>query len=50
VDILDPVAMENLSYIAHKAQDALTLRGFPWPGAKKKKKGNGSAKGKKGKK
>lgn len=47
VDILSPVAMENLSYIAHEAQGALTLRGFPWKGGPKKKKGKGGKKKKK---
>ena len=42
VDILDPVAMTNLYYIAHGAPDALDVRGFGWfrgsPKGKKKRK------------
>ena len=43
VDMLSPVAMENLYFIAHGAPEALVLRGFGWENAPKKK-------GKKGKK
>ncbi|XP_048224200.1 small lysine-rich protein 1-like [Perognathus longimembris pacificus] len=39
VDILSPAAMLNLYYIAHHVADCLDLRGFPWPGAVKGKKG-----------
>ncbi|XP_029773912.1 small lysine-rich protein 1 [Suricata suricatta] len=39
VDILSPAAMLNLYYIAHNVADCLHLRGFPWPGAPKSKKG-----------
>ncbi|KAM4874869.1 small lysine-rich protein 1 isoform 1-T2 [Thomomys bottae] len=39
VDILSPAAMLNLYYIAHNVADCLYLRGFPWPGAPKGKKG-----------
>lgn len=39
VDILSPVAMLNLQYIAHNAAHCLYLRGFRWPGASKSKKG-----------
>ncbi|XP_048193905.1 small lysine-rich protein 1 isoform X2 [Perognathus longimembris pacificus] len=39
VDILSPAAMLNLYYIAHNVADCLYLRGFPWPGAVKGKKG-----------
>ncbi|XP_008584430.1 PREDICTED: small lysine-rich protein 1 [Galeopterus variegatus] len=39
VDILSPAAMLNLYYIAHNVADCLHLRGFPWPGAPKGKKG-----------
>ncbi|XP_028618429.1 small lysine-rich protein 1 [Grammomys surdaster] len=38
-DILSPAAMLNLYYIAHNVADCLYLRGFPWPGAPKGKKG-----------
>ncbi|XP_073919488.1 small lysine-rich protein 1 isoform X3 [Castor canadensis] len=38
-DILSPAAMLNLYYIAHNGADCLHLRGFPWPGAPKGKKG-----------
>ncbi|XP_035307281.1 small lysine-rich protein 1-like [Cricetulus griseus] len=39
VDILSPAAMLNLYYIAHNVADCLYLRGYPWPGAPKGKKG-----------
>ncbi|XP_017656905.1 small lysine-rich protein 1 [Nannospalax galili] len=39
VDILSPDAMLNLYYIAHNVADCLYLRGFPWPGTPKGKKG-----------
>ncbi|XP_038964979.1 small lysine-rich protein 1 [Rattus norvegicus] len=39
VDILSPAAMLNLYYIAHNVADCLYLRGFPWPGAPKGKRG-----------
>ncbi|KFV98141.1 Small lysine-rich protein 1, partial [Fulmarus glacialis] len=42
VDILSPAAMLNAYYICHNAAACLEFRGFPWPGAPKKK-------GKKGK-
>ncbi|KAK7814106.1 hypothetical protein U0070_020965 [Myodes glareolus] len=38
-DILSPAAMLNLYYIAHNVADCLYLRGYPWPGAPKGKKG-----------
>ncbi|XP_041114454.1 small lysine-rich protein 1 [Polyodon spathula] len=37
VDILGPVAMENLYYISHNAADCLAFRGFGWSGSPKKK-------------
>lgn len=37
VDIFSRAAMDNLYYIAHNAPHALVLRGFRWPGLKKKK-------------
>ncbi|XP_064417270.1 small lysine-rich protein 1 [Latimeria chalumnae] len=43
IDILGPVAMENVYYIAHNVADCLVFRGFQWPDAPKKK-------GKRGKK
>ncbi|XP_021046851.1 small lysine-rich protein 1 [Mus pahari] len=39
VDIMSPAAMLNLYYIAHNVADCLYLRGFPWPGAPKGKRG-----------
>ncbi|KAM7325530.1 hypothetical protein ACRRTK_015783 [Alexandromys fortis] len=39
VDILSPAAMLNLYYIAHNVADCLYLRGYPWPGAAKGRKG-----------
>ncbi|XP_038175348.1 small lysine-rich protein 1 [Arvicola amphibius] len=38
-DILSPAAMLNLYYIAHNVADCLYLRGYPWPGAPKGRKG-----------
>ncbi|XP_057638793.1 small lysine-rich protein 1 [Chionomys nivalis] len=38
-DILSPAAMLNLYYIAHNVADCLYLRGYPWPGATKGRKG-----------
>ncbi|XP_028722076.1 small lysine-rich protein 1 [Peromyscus leucopus] len=38
-DILSPAAMLNLYYIAHNVADCLYLRGYPWPGAPKGKRG-----------
>ncbi|XP_040584404.1 small lysine-rich protein 1 [Mesocricetus auratus] len=38
-DILSPVAMLNLYYIAHNVADCLYLRGYTWPGAPKGKRG-----------
>ncbi|KFP01997.1 Small lysine-rich protein 1, partial [Calypte anna] len=37
VDLLSPAAMLNAYYICHNAPAFLQLRGFPWPGAPKKK-------------
>lgn len=38
VDIFNEDAMQNAYYTCHNVQDLLKCRGFPWPGAQKKKK------------
>lgn len=46
VDILSPVAMENLYYVVHNGVQALEMRGFGWGSGG----GGGGGKKKKGKK
>ncbi|XP_017884049.1 small lysine-rich protein 1 [Ceratina calcarata] len=38
MDIFNEEVMENAYYTCHNIMDVLKCRGFPWPGAQKKKK------------
>lgn len=38
MDIFNEEVMENAYYTCHNIMDVLKCRGFPWPGARKKKK------------